>query len=122
MQAPAIRRKGNSDPVKRENSQTYPRIYQTVARIPKGRVSTYGRIAQLAVGCTARMVGYALHRLPDERANLPWHRVVNAGGRISTRSDGDGAWIQRELLEAEGVEFDERSKIDLERFGWPEEG
>jgi len=108
--------------VKRENASTYQRIYQIVARIPSGRVSTYGRIAKMTGGCTARMVGYALHRLPDERGDLPWHRVINAGGKISPRSDGDGAWIQRELLKAEGVDFDGRAKVDLERFGWPEEG
>jgi methylated-DNA-protein-cysteine methyltransferase-like protein len=107
--------------MKTDRSTSYDRIYQTVAQIPEGRVSTYGRIARLAGGCTARMVGYALHRLPEEKRDIPWHRVVNAGGGISPRSDGDGAWIQRELLEAEGVEFDGRGKIDLEKFGWPEE-
>lgn len=105
-----------------DRSKTYGRIYEAVAQIPEGRVSTYGRIAQLAGGCTARMVGYALHRLPDERGGIPWHRVINAGGTISPRSGGDGAWIQRELLAAEGVELDGRGKIDLERFGWPDEG
>lgn len=102
-----------------ERSATYERIYRTAARIPEGRVSTYGRIARLAGGCTARMVGYALHRLSVDRDDVPWHRIVNASGRISLRSEGDGAWIQRRLLEMEGVEFSRRGGIDLGRFGWP---
>lgn len=116
-----MERKGSPDPVNREKVSTYQRIYQAVARIPEGRVSTYGRIARLAGGCTARMVGYALHRLPAERGDLPWHRVINAGGRISPRSDGDGAWIQRELLKAERISFGPLDAIDLSQYGWPDE-
>ena len=103
-------------------ASTYECIYRIVARIPAGRVSTYGGIARMAGGCTARMVGYALHRLPEGRDEVPWHRVVNAAGRISPRSDGDGAWIQRRLLEMEGVTFDRAGRIDPGRFGWPTDG
>jgi methylated-DNA-protein-cysteine methyltransferase-like protein len=95
------------------------RIYAAVRRIPRGRVSTYGAIAELAdLEGNARQVGYALHDLPSG-SNVPWHRVVNARGEISQRTHGDSHELQRMLLEAEGVEFDLRGVIDMKRFGWP---
>jgi methylated-DNA-protein-cysteine methyltransferase-like protein len=95
------------------------RIYRVVARIPPGRVATYGQVAALAgLPGHARQVGYALHGLPDE-SDLPWHRVVNAQGRISPRSEpGPSEGLQRHLLEDEGVRFDERDRIDLRRYRW----
>ena len=88
-----------------------------VRRIPRGRVATYGQIAELAgLEGHARQVGYALHALHDER--VPWHRVVNSRGEISPRSAGDSHELQRSLLEAEGISFDLRGRIDLRRFGW----
>lgn len=91
-----------------------------VARIPAGRVATYGQIAALAglVGrSAARQAGYALAAMPAD-TNLPWHRVVNASGRVSERGDPDRAEYQRVLLEAEGVVFGIGLTLDLERFGW----
>ena len=94
------------------------RIYAAVRRIPRGRVSTYGAIADLAgLDGHARQVGYALHDLPPN-SGVPWHRVVNARGEISPRSAGDSHELQRLLLEAEGVEFELSGRIDLTRFGW----
>ncbi len=97
----------------------YERIYTVVRRIPRGRVSTYGRVAELAgLPRHARLVGYALHALPEHSA-VPWHRVVNARGAISTRRVGAGGDLpQRIRLEAEEVEFDARGRIPLERFAW----
>jgi methylated-DNA-protein-cysteine methyltransferase-like protein len=94
------------------------RVYAAVARIPKGRVATYGQIAAL-VGLRghARQVGYALHALPGESA-VPWHRVINARGEISPRADGASDRAQKVLLELEGVRFDPYGRIDLERFRW----
>ena len=98
----------------------YERIYALVRLIPRGKVTTYGRIAELVGGCTARMVRYALASLryrsyPD----VPWQRVINAQGKISIRSDGFGHAVQRTLLEEEGVLFDVHGRVDFAVFGWP---
>ncbi len=93
-----------------------------VRKIPRGRVATYGQIAELAsLEGHARHVGYALHNLPAKN-NVPWHRVVNAKGEISARSGGDSHELQRLLLEAEGVEFDRSGRVDLKRFRWSRRG
>lgn len=93
----------------------FDRIYDVVFRIPKGRVATYGQVAE-AVGapCDARRVGWALASLGQRKDELPvpWQRVVAAGGKISLPGNR-----QRTLLEEEGVVFDSRGRIDLERFG-----
>jgi len=65
----------------------------------------------------ARQVGYALHGLPAS-TKVPWHRVINARGEVSARSGGDSHELQRHLLEAEGVAFDERGRVDLARYRW----
>lgn len=95
----------------------YDDVYELVKRIPAGRVSTYGRIAQLTpVPRGARGVGWALAGLgPEHGREVPWWRVINAAGRISNEFN---AALQRELLAAEGIEFDERGYVDLERFLW----
>ncbi len=97
---------------------SYERIYDVVRRIPKGRVATYGQIAVLAgLPGHARQVGYALSALPDG-SDVPWHRVINAHGRVSTRSEGFFHSLQRNMLEAEGVTFDAAAKISLRKHGW----
>lgn len=94
------------------------RIQEVVVRIPPGRVATYGQVAALAgARGHARQVGYALHALPAG-ADVPWHRVVNARGEISPRSSSGADAEQRTRLEAEGVEFDSRGRIDISRFRW----
>ncbi|MBM4183119.1 MAG: MGMT family protein [Gemmatimonadetes bacterium] len=95
------------------------RIYHAVERIPPGRVATYGSVAKAAgLPGHARQVGYALAALPDG-SPVPWHRVVNARGGISPRaSDRTVEILQRALLEAEGVEFNARGRIDLARFSY----
>jgi len=96
----------------------YARIYATVRRIPRGRVSTYGRIARLVGGCSARQVGYAMAAL-YEGSRVPWQRVVNHKGEISARKHGTGAGNQRTRLLLEGVDFDRKGRIDLQRYSWP---
>jgi methylated-DNA-protein-cysteine methyltransferase-like protein len=98
----------------------YERIYAIVRRIPPGKVTTYGRVAELVGGCTARMVGYAMAALKRGTApDVPWQRVINAQGRISVHGDGIGNAMQRTLLEEEGVVFDEQDRVDFAVFGWP---
>lgn len=98
------------------------RIQRVVSAIPEGRVATYGQVALLAgLPRRARLVGRALAALDDD-SGVPWHRVINVQGRISSRGGSPHEYFQRLLLEEEGVELDERGRIDLERFGWePEE-
>ena len=98
-------------------SETYARIYAVIRQVPEGRVATYGQIAILAgLPGRARQVGYALNALQDE--SVPWQRVVNAQGAISKRADQVDGEIQRQILEAEGVHFDLRGRIPLDRFQW----
>lgn len=95
----------------------YERIYRVVRRVPRGRVATYGQIAEIAQASGPRQVGYALHALPAG-SDVPWHRIVNAKGEISLRSGLGGESFQQALLKAEAVEFDAKGRIDLDRFRW----
>jgi methylated-DNA-protein-cysteine methyltransferase related protein len=95
--------------------QGYPEVWEAVARIPRGRVATYGAIAILCGRPgLARFVGYALHNLPPG-IDIPWHRVINSRGEISLR--GPSAVRQRHLLRNEGVAFS-GGRVDLNTFGW----
>ena len=92
------------------------RIHDVVSRIPRGRVATYGQVARIAgLPGQARLVGYALHALPAG-TSVPWQRVVNAQGALSTPPGHDT--LQRHLLEREGVRFDARGRIPLASFQW----
>lgn len=99
---------------------TYARYYDVVRAVPAGRVVTYGTVAELAgLPGRARQVGYAMAALRDDH-DVPWHRVVNARGEISRRSGGPSfEQLQRVLLEAEGVSFDERGRVALGDVRWP---
>jgi len=100
-------------------SSTYRRIWDVVARIPKGKVATYGQVAALAgMPRHARLAGYALHALPLD-SRVPWHRVVNAKGEVSPRRDGSGhEHLQRVLLRKEGIRIDRAGRLDLARSRW----
>jgi methylated-DNA-protein-cysteine methyltransferase-like protein len=90
------------------------RIYEAVAQVPSGAITTYGDIAAVVGDCDARAVGVALQHLPkDLEATVPWQRVINAAGGISTRGTH-----QRTLLEREGVQFDVQGHVDLARYRW----
>jgi methylated-DNA-protein-cysteine methyltransferase related protein len=98
-------------------TSSYARIYAVVRRIPKGRVATYGQVAELAgIPRHARQVGYALAALRDAR--VPWHRVLNARGEISARSEPGPEALQRVLLEREGVAFDASNRVPLQAHLW----
>ena len=92
-------------------------IWQVLASIPPGTVATYGQLANLA-GCPnhARYVGFTLKNMPDN-TQLPWHRVVNAQGRLSFPVGSEAYARQRALLESEGVVF-RNGRISLKSYGW----
>ncbi|MBE6782219.1 MAG: MGMT family protein [Ruminococcaceae bacterium] len=95
----------------------FEKIYETVCAIPKGKVATYGQIATLAGNPRwARVVGYALHNNPAPGV-IPCHRVVNREGRVAEKFAFGGGEIQRQLLEEEGVVFEQDGHIDLKKFG-----
>jgi methylated-DNA-protein-cysteine methyltransferase-like protein len=98
-------------------------VWKITRQIPAGKVASYGQIAgyiprpgSVAPGeyeaFRARWAGYAMAACPPD---VPWQRVINAQGKISIRK---GAERQRELLETEGVVFDERGRVDMKRYGW----
>lgn len=100
-------------------------VFAIVSTIPFGKVMTYGQVALLIppppgiepdayVKLSPRWVGSAMAQAPD---TIPWQRVINSQGKISARP-GLGPLAQRQLLEREGVIFDERERVDLKTFGW----
>lgn len=95
-------------------SELDERVYLAVQQIPHGQVATYGEIATVVGRLDAREVGAALGGLAEARAaEVPWQRVVSREGGISTRG-----LRQRELLEAEGVSFDEQGHVRMARHQW----
>jgi len=101
------------------------KIWDLVRQIPPGKVSTYGKIAALIpppsdmnpksyLAFGPRWVGGAMAACPHD---VPWQRVINSQGKVSLRPGGGGT-NQRELLEAEGVIFDDRDRVDLKTYGW----
>ena len=98
------------------DGRLWNRIYAVVARIPPGRIATYGQVAEAAgLARQARLVGYALNALDDD-TQVPWHRVINAQGRSSLDEISGAAKLQRALLAGEGVEFSGAGRVDLSRF------
>ena len=96
----------------------YARIYAVVRRIPRGKVASYGQVARLAgLSGRARQVGYAMYALPAG-TSVPWHRVINAQGKVSRRRVPGAELTQRMLLEREGVRFGEGGRVAFTRFGW----
>lgn len=102
-----------------ELSPSYRKIYAVVRRIPRGKVATYGQVADLAgMHGSARLVGYALYA-SREHHGLPWHRVLAAGGRLSlVKLDPHAAMTQRIRLEHEGVRFTGRGTADMAAHQW----
>lgn len=100
--------------------KVFEKIYRLVLRIPRGRVMTYGQIARLLEErYSPRLVGWAMHATPRDERNIPWHRVINSRGAISTgRVILQEPDLQRLMLEAEGVVFDDRGHCDLRVYQW----
>lgn len=104
---------------KKKRKNFYEKVYACVKRVPSGKVATYGQIASIIghVG-GARQVGWALHGLSEDLLpKVPWHRIINCKGAISSCSM-HSADLQRKLLETEGIVFDQHSRIDLKIFQW----
>jgi methylated-DNA-protein-cysteine methyltransferase related protein len=97
----------------------YQKIYIIVRQIPLGKVATYGQIADLAgYYGKARLVGYALYQV-DPASDIPWQRVINIKGEVSYSTAREGAdYVQRNLLEQEGILFNAEGKIDLSEYRW----
>lgn len=96
----------------------FEKIYSIVARIPEGKVATYGQIAALAdMPKGARVVGWAMRAVPEHRL-LPCHRVVNRLGRLAPDYAFGGQDIQRSMLEAEGIVFRPDGTIHMESQLW----
>jgi len=101
----------------RKANEAYARIWAAVRRIPKGRVATYGQVAAAAgLAKQPRLAGYALHNLP-RGSSVPWHRVINAQGRLSFPPRSVPWREQRRRLESEGVVF-LGGRVNLARYGW----
>lgn len=98
----------------------FEKVYEVVRRIPRGRVATYGQVAAaLDADYSPLFVGWALHALTPEHGDVPWHRVVNAKGGISTRQVlGYAPDLQKLLLVEEGIVFDEADRCDLSQYQW----
>lgn len=93
-------------------------VFEIVGRIPKGKVTTYGTVALLAgMPRGARLVGGLLHYAPDE-LDLPWQRIINREGYISTKCLEHPKALQKALLRQEGVVVSDEFVIDLEKYGW----
>lgn len=94
----------------------YERVYEIVAQIPRGKVSTYGAIARyIGIASGARMVGYALNNVRDH--NIPAHRVVNRKGELTGRVHFPDDTM-RERLEQEGITFVDEYQVDIETHFW----
>ena len=118
LEYPAITLDGCPAPMAQHEPDINHRIWQVVALIPSGKVATYGDVArQAGMPGAARRVGMALRRLPAG-TRIPWHRVINAQGRISLPEGSASQLTQRERLEEEGILFRVNGSIDLHRFGW----
>lgn len=98
----------------------FQQVYWLVQQIPRGKVAYYGQIAEmLGAPGAARTVGWALASLrPEQAQRVPWQRVINKAGRCSIRSLEISASEQQQMLEAEGVQFDERGYVNWQAAGW----
>ena len=95
---------------------TFAKIFEMVEKVPVGKVATYGNIADMTDTPNPRIVGYALSSLNFD-SDVPWHRIVNRLGEISSR-DGDGPWLQKRLLESEGIVFAKNGRINMNVYQW----
>lgn len=108
--------KKNTLPSSRTNpgKTFYEKVYELVRRIPAGKVTTYGIIAEeLSIRSAARMVGWALNHADIE--TVPAHRVVNRNGELTGKGHFPTPDTMRRMLETEGVSFRPDGSVNLER-------
>ncbi|MBX3196546.1 MAG: MGMT family protein [Labilithrix sp.] len=97
------------------NEGPFARVWALVKRIPRGRVATYGQLSEMIDRrLTPVGIGWAIRAAGEDA--IPWHRVINSKGTIST--DGEHPGLQRAMLESEGVEFDAEGRVDLATACW----
>jgi len=103
--------------VKKKDKDFFDRVYDVVAQIPFGKVTTYGHIAEsCGIKSAARTVGWALNGAKE--SGLPCHRVVNRFGALTGKLHFGSHDLMRELLESEGIEFDDEGCVILEKYLW----
>lgn len=101
---------------KNKKQDFFDRVFEVVAKIPKGKVTTYGAIATICgIKSAARTVGWALN---GSFGNLPCHRVVNRNGELTGKIHFGDPNLMEELLRSEGVEFDKEGRVIMEKFFW----
>jgi len=99
-------------------SDFFQHVYELVAKIPEGKVATYGQIAALlGKPRSSKIVGWALHSTPS-KLKLPCHRVVNRFGTLAPDSIFGGIEIQRSILESEGITFNSDGRVNLKKHLW----
>ncbi|MBX3259471.1 MAG: MGMT family protein [Labilithrix sp.] len=115
----ARRRRPSASPARPSSAETtrgpFARVWAIVKRIPRGRVATYGQLAEMIEHRLSPVgIGWAIRAAGE--GSIPWHRVINSKGTIST--DGEHPGLQRAMLESEGVVFDAEGRVDLETARW----
>ena len=98
-------------------TRLYQTIHHIISLIPSGKVATYGQIAEIVGGCSARIVGYAASAIPQD-SDIPWQRVINYKGGISKRRGVSEGILQKKLLEEEGIVFNQYGRTDLDHYRW----
>ena len=102
---------------KNNKSDFFDRVYEVVAKIPKGKVTTYGHIAEVCgIKSSARTVGWALTGAKE--SGLPCHRVVNRQGLLTGKFHFGSSDLMEDLLRSEGIEFDDKGRVNLKKHLW----
>jgi methylated-DNA-protein-cysteine methyltransferase-like protein len=102
---------------RKRNKDFFDKVFEVVAKIPYGKVTTYGHIAEVCgIRSSARTVGWALNGAKN--SNLPCHRVVNRVGALTGKLHFGSPFIMEELLRSEGVEFDKNGNVKMDKYLW----
>ncbi|PLW94187.1 MAG: cysteine methyltransferase [Marinilabiliales bacterium] len=103
----------------RDKSDFFERVWAVVVKIPYGRVSSYGAIAEyLGAKSSSRVVGYAMNASHNATTNIPAHRVVNRNGMLTGKHHFGAPGLMQELLESEGIEVVEDKVVNFKNYFW----